>query len=113
VHARRIAAVVLFVAGVLVATIPTHETLTFPSGDNEPRLSVSIRCVAPIAGAFGDDSDDAWFGYAPNTGVAYSPDAHDCPSSARRRVGIGAALVVLGAAALFVRRGAPAVVVAE
>jgi len=91
---RIVAAAALLAAALGLALVPYHqETLVVTMGDlGNHRVELHDRCRPALLGALGHD-DSGWFGYAPNTGVAYAPH-RDCALAARFRLGV--AVLLLG-----------------
>lgn len=84
-----------------MATVPGRQTRTFSGPEGEPVIRAAFTCVSPVSALVGNGSSDAaWFGYAPNTGVAFSPEPQRCLPDARRRVLVAAVLAVAGGAVL-------------
>ena len=97
-------------AGLMLAVLPFSQQVDLPidRGDGEiVSTASSHRCSTPLANAFRaapPPADSGWFAYAPNTGVLVSSD--QCVEPSRRRLGVGAAALVVGAsvAGVAVRR---------
>lgn len=90
-------------AGLMLAVLPFSEEMDIPTvrGDGEiVPTATSYRCSTPLANAFRaapPPPDTGWFAYAPNTGVMVSSD--QCVEPSRRRLGGGAAALLVGASA--------------
>jgi hypothetical protein len=88
-------------AGLMLAVLPFSQQIDIPidRGDGEIiPTSASHRCATPLANAFRPappPADGGWFAYAPNTGLVFSPG--QCVEPSRRRLGVGAAALVVGA----------------
>jgi hypothetical protein len=89
----------MIAAGVTVALVPFQTDFSLANG---PGVAVYGRsdCGTPIRAAFRAPSEPgAWFAYAPGT-EAIASDGYGCQTPARRRVGLGALLVITGGGAL-------------
>lgn len=90
-------------AGLMLAVLPFSQQIDIPidRGDGEiVPTATSYRCATPPANAFRaapPPTDTGWFADAPNTGVMVSSD--HCVDSSRRRLGVGAAALLVGAPA--------------
>jgi hypothetical protein len=88
-------------AGLMLAVLPFSQQLDIPidRGDGEiVPTATSYRCTTPLANAFRPAPppvEGGWFAYAPSTGVMVS--SAQCVEPSRRRLGVGAAALVVGA----------------
>ena len=111
--ALAMAGVLVAGAGLMLAVLPFFHRIDVPiaRGDGEINATAtSHRCSTPAVDAFRSappPADSGWFAYAPNTGVVL--DSGACVESSRRRLGIGAAALLIGSsvAGLAMRRVPP------
>jgi hypothetical protein len=89
----------MIAAGVTIALVPFQTDISFADAAGMTVHGTS-DCGTPIRAAFrGSSESSAWFAYAPGTKVI-ATDGFGCQPPARRRVGLGALLVVMGGIAL-------------